>query len=104
MSEQKARIYTILIRVAIIVVFSAFLILFVFQYANMIKLQSKSDALNAELAQSTQQNKDMQDQINQIQNPDNEDQPTDEYIIDTAHENGYVEDGETYINGDGNGN
>ena len=102
MDEKKARLYTILIRVAIIVVFSAFLILFVYQYSNMIKLQSKSDALSAELAQSTQQNKEINDRINQIQDPDNEEEPSDEYVIDTAHENGYIEDGETLINGGGN--
>ena len=102
MDEKKARLYTILIRVAIIVVFSAFLVLFISQYSNMIKLQNQSDALNAELAQATQQNKETNEKISQIQDPDNEDQPSEEYVIDTAHENGYVEDGETLING-GNG-
>jgi|GEM_PF-6833393 len=104
MTEKKARIYTILIKVGIAIIATAFLILFIFQYSKMIKLQNQNDALKSELTYSTQQNNDLQNQIDSIQDPDNEDQPTEEYVVDTAHGNGYVGDDETLITGGGNGN
>ena len=103
MNQKQARLYTILIKVGIAIIATAFLLLFIFQYSKMIKLQNESDALSSQLAQSTQQNQQMQDQINQIQSSENEDEPNEEYVIDTAHGNGYVGDGETLITGDTNG-
>ena len=100
MNEQKARIYTVLIKVAIAIIATVFLFVFVIQYANMIKLQNEKDRLNTELANSTQYNNYLEEQIESIQDPNNEDMPNEEYVVDTAHENGYVQDGETIIIGD----
>ena len=104
MDIKKARLYTILIKVGIAVVAAAFLVLFICQYSKMIKLQKQSDSLNYQYQSAYEQNQSMQDQIDKIQNPDNEDEASEEYVVDTAHGNGYVSDGETLITGGGNGN
>ena len=98
MSEKKARLYTVLIKVAIAFIATAFLVIFLFQYTNMIKLQNQVDKNNSTLSTLTEQNDNLQQQIANIQNPENEDEPNQEYVVDTAHENGYVADGEKLIN------
>lgn len=97
MDIKKARLYTVLIRIGIALVATAFLVLFVFQYSKMIKLQSQKDALSSQYQTAYEQNQSMQEQIDQIKDNENEDQPNQEYVVDTAHENGYVGDDETYI-------
>lgn len=97
MNEKKARLYTVLIKATIAIVAGLFLILFIFQYTKMIGLQNKNDNLSSEL--STLQNKQqaVNDQIDKFADKDNQEEPSDEYTIDTAHGNGYVKDGEILI-------
>ena len=99
MNEKKARLYTVLIKVAIAVIATAFLTIFIFQYTKMIGLQNQVDRNNSTLSTLTEQNESLQQQISNIQDPENEDQPNQEYVVDTAHENGYIADGEKLING-----
>ena len=98
MDIKKARLFTILIKVGIAIVATAFLVLFVFQYSKMIKLQNQKDSLSYQYQSAYDQNQSMQEQIDKIQDGDKEDQPNEEYVVDTAHQNGYVGDDETYIN------
>ena len=97
MDEKKARLFTVLIKTAIAIVAGLFLILFVFQYTKMISLQNKNDNLSTEF--STLQNKQqaVNQQIDKFADKDNQEEPSDEYTIDTAHGNGYVKDGEILI-------
>ena len=99
MSEKKARIYTVLIKIAIVVFAILFLVLFMFQYKNMINLQNKVDENNSTLTTLTEYNKSLQQQYENIKDPENENKPNKEYVVDTAHENGYVSEGEKVVNG-----
>lgn len=97
MDEKKARLYSVLIKVAIALVATLFLILFVFQYAKMIGLQNQNDALSGELSALQNQQNTLDEQIDKIADENNPEEPSDEYTIDVAHGNGYVKDGEILI-------
>ena len=70
MSEKKARIYTVLIKIAIVVFAILFLVLFMFQYKNMINLQNKVDENNSTLTTLTEYNKSLQQQYENIKDPE----------------------------------
>ena len=93
MTENKAKTYSLLIKIGIGLILCVFAVILLSQYITLNNLNSQNDKLNQEYATLVQQDTDLTDKKTEIQ--DN----YDEYVADVARDQyNLTEDDEILIN------